>query len=114
MTSDGSPYTRLQRAIRAGNLPIIRATVRELGHIGLPEALGILVVIEAEEEDRFDAAARRWLGRLALETPDLELRELATAVAAVDALPDERAQRTLLGLARRPRPLHRREASVGF
>ena len=104
VTSDGSPYSRLRRAIQARNLAIIHATVRELGHVGLRDALGILLVIEAKDDERFEAAAVRWAGRLALETPDLELAELAGAVESLHALPDEHAQRTLLSLAERARP----------
>ena len=79
MTSDGSPHTRLRRAIQAGNLAIIHVTAAELGYVTLRDALGILLVIESEAEERFDAAAVRWAGRLALETPDLELAELRGA-----------------------------------
>jgi hypothetical protein len=103
VTSDGSPYTRLRRAIQARNLAIIHATARELRHIALRDALGILLVIEAKDDERFEAAAVRWAGRLALETPDLELAELAGAVESLHALPDEHAQRTLLALAERAR-----------
>ena len=81
MTSDGSPHTRLRRAIQAGNLAIIQVTAAELGYITLRDALGILMVIESEAEERFDAAAVRWAGRLALETPDLELAELRGALS---------------------------------
>jgi hypothetical protein len=102
MTSDGSAHTRLRRAIQAGNLAIIHVTA---GFITLRDALGILMVIEREAEERFDAAAVRWAGRLALETPDLELVELRGALESLDALPDEHAQRVLLGLADRARPL---------
>src|SRR5690349_21032965 len=107
MTSDGSPYARLRRAIQARNLAIIHATSRELGYVALRDALGILLVIEAKDDERFEAAAVRWAGRLALETPDLELAELAGALESLHALPDEHAQRTLLALAaraRRPAP----------
>jgi hypothetical protein len=103
VTRDGSPYTRLRRAIQAGNLAIIHATARELGFVDLPTALAILVVIESKDEERFEAAAVRWAGRLALETPDLELAELAGALESLHALPDEHAQRTLLALAERAR-----------
>src|SRR3954464_8693886 len=103
MTSDGSPYARLRRAIQARNLAIIHATSRELGHVALREALGILVVIEAKDDERFEAAAVRWAGRLALETPDLELAELAGALESLHAIRDEHAQRTLLALAERAR-----------
>ena len=103
MTSDGSAYARLRRAIQARSLPLIRVSVAELGQIGLPDALGILLVIEASDEERFEAAAVRWAGRLALETPGLELAELAGALESLQALPDEHAQRTLLALADRAR-----------
>jgi hypothetical protein len=105
MTSDGSAYARLRRAIAAGNLAIITATAAELRHIGLRDALGILLVIEAEAEERFDAAAVRWAGRLALETPGLELVELSGALESLHALPDEHAQRSLFALTDRHRPL---------
>ncbi len=101
MTSDGSPYTRLQRAIRSGNLPLIYATAAELGWVPLRDALAILLVIDAKEEERFDAAAVRWAGRLALETRELRLSELAGALQSLDALPDENAQRSLLALTQR-------------
>jgi hypothetical protein len=103
MNADGSAYTRLRREIRAHSLPLIRVSVAELGHVGLPDALGILLVIEAKDDERFEAAAVRWAGRLALETPALTLVELAGAIESLHALPDEHAQRTLLSLAERAR-----------
>ena len=87
MTSDGSPHTRLRRAIQAGNLAIIQVTAAELGYVTLRDALGILLVIESEAEERFDAAAVRWAGRLALETPDLELAELRGRVGVAGRAP---------------------------
>jgi hypothetical protein len=107
MTSDGSPYPRLKRAIAAGNLAIIEATTAELGWVALRDALGILLVIEAKDAERFERSAVRWAGRLALEVPDLALAELAGALESLHALPDEHAQRSLLALAeraRKPRP----------
>jgi hypothetical protein len=103
MTSDGSPYARLVRAIKVGNLAIIEATAAELGWVALPDALAILLVIEAKDDERFERSAIRWAGRLALEVPDLELAELAGALESLHALPDEHAQRTLLMLADRAR-----------
>ena len=49
VTSDGSPYVRLRRAIQARNLAIIQVTVAELGHVGLRDALGILLVMQAKD-----------------------------------------------------------------
>ena len=103
MTSDGSSYARLRRAIQARSLPLIRVSAAELRHIGLRDALGILLVIEAQAEERFEAAAVRWAGRLALETPGITLAELAGALESLGALPDEHAQRSLMALAERAR-----------
>jgi hypothetical protein len=111
VTSDGSPHARLRRAIQAGSIPLIRVSAAELPHIDLRDALGILIVIEAKDEERFDAAAVRWAGRLALETPDLELAELTGALESLHALPDEHAQRMLLALAQRARAPARRRRS---
>ena len=83
------------------------STAAELGWVALRDALGILLVIEAKDDERFEAAAVRWAGRLALEVPDLVLAELSGALESLHALPDEHAQRTLLTLADRavrPRP----------
>jgi hypothetical protein len=103
VTSDGSAHTRLRRAIAAGSVPLIRVAAAELGYITLPDALGIVLVIERAAEERFDAFAVRWAGRLALETPDLTLAELAGALHSLDALPEEHAQRSLIALAQRAR-----------
>jgi hypothetical protein len=101
--SDASALTRLRSAIGAGSLPLIRVAAAELGRIHLRDALGILIVIEDKDEDRFEAAAVRWVGRLALETPALTLVELSGALESLNALPDEHAQRTLVALADRAR-----------
>src|SRR3954452_4215498 len=101
MAEHGSPYTRLQRAIRSGNLPLIHATASEVGWVPLRDALAILLVIDAKDEERFDQAAVRWAGRLALEVRELTLKELAGAIESLVALPDEHAQRSLLALTER-------------
>jgi hypothetical protein len=101
MTSDGSAYSRFQRAIRARNLPLIHATAAELGWVALQDALAILIVIDDRDEERFDRAAVRWAGRLATEVPDITLEELAGAIVSLHALPDEHAQQSLLALTSR-------------
>lgn len=40
-----------------------------------------------QDRERYPRAAVRWLGRLALERPALELADLRLAVCALDALP---------------------------
>ena len=103
VTSDGSPYSRFQRAIRSGNLALIHATAAELPYVPLPDALTILLRPRRKHEERFDAAAVRWAGRLATEAPGLELDELAGALQSLNALPDKHAQHSLLALATRAR-----------
>ena len=44
-------------------------TAAELGWVALRDALAIPVVIDAKDGDRFESAAVRWAGRLALEVP---------------------------------------------
>jgi hypothetical protein len=55
---------------------------RELGRLGLLDALDYLVLLAAEAPERFDRAAQRWLARLLSEsalTPD----EVAVASGCV-------------------------------
>jgi hypothetical protein len=67
VNSDGSAHARYRQALHAGDLLLVRATAPEPGYVGLADALAILELIEAHEEDRFDAARVRLVGRLALE-----------------------------------------------
>jgi hypothetical protein len=101
MNSDGSPITRLHHALQAGDLPRVRGVAAEVPYIPLPVALAILELIEAQDETRFEPAAVRWVGRLALEAPGLTLAQLHLAIEALDGLPDDDARATLRELARR-------------
>jgi hypothetical protein len=95
--------TRLQHALRAGDLVRVRGVAAELPYIPLREALAILELIEAHDEARFEPAAVRWVGRLALEAPGLTLAQLHLAIEALDGLPDEDARATLRAFAGRAR-----------
>jgi hypothetical protein len=57
MTSEGSAYARLKRAIQARNMALIHATAAELAYVPLRDALAILLVIEAKDDERFEPAA---------------------------------------------------------
>jgi hypothetical protein len=103
VTSDGSPIKRLRAALRAGDLLRVRGVAAELPYISLPDALLILELIESQDERRFEPAAVRWVGRLALEAPGLTLAQLHLAVGALNRLPDDGARATLRALARRAR-----------
>ena len=101
VTSDGSPIKRLRAALRAGDLLRVRGVAAELPYISLPDALLILDLIESQDERRFEPAAVRWAGRLALEAPGLTLAQLHLAVEALNGLPDDEANATLRALALR-------------
>jgi hypothetical protein len=94
-TSDGSAYTRFTYGLLR-----VRAAA-ELPYIPLPDALSILELIGAHDEERFEPATVRWAGRLALEAAGLTLAQLHLAIEALDGLPDDDAGATLRELARR-------------
>jgi hypothetical protein len=59
---------------------------RELGRLGLNDALDYLTLLSAEAPDRFDRTARRWLSRLLEESPALTLDELVVAIGCLRGL----------------------------
>ena len=91
MTSQGSPQSRFQRALKTGNVTLVRTAAAELPRIGVAEAAAILLVIEQSEPDSYRRAARRWLAMLCQERrSEVDLLGLAQAAAALDALPSRR------------------------
>jgi hypothetical protein len=97
VSSQGSPYSRFKRALRTGNLALVRSAAGELPAVRLDDALLIACLIEEQDGERFERAAVRWLGRFALERPTVrieDLREGAVAFAALAANP-EGARRAL-------------------
>jgi hypothetical protein len=90
-TAFGRPAARARRGGRAALRP-------------LADALAILELIEGQDEARFEPAAVRWAGRLALEAPGLTLSQLHLAVEALDRLAEDEPRATLRALARRARP----------
>ena len=59
---------------------------RELGRLGLLDALDYLTLLGVEAPDRFDRAARKWLARLLAESPALTLDEAAVALGCLRGL----------------------------
>jgi hypothetical protein len=115
MSSQGSPYARFQRALRIGRLSLVRAAAAELLRIDLTDALAICLLIEQQEEERFERAAVRWLARLSLEAPTVGIEDLRQGLAAFEALPHDpvRGRRALAelcarqGLQRAAQSLHK-------
>lgn len=87
VTSQGSAYSRFQRALATGNMPLIESSAAELPRVGVDDALAILIVLAQVGDPRFDRAAARWVGRLLTETP-AGLSDARFALALVERLPD--------------------------
>ncbi len=89
VTSDGNPYTRFRRALETGNEALVTAAALELPRIALDDALRICLVLRGGDQDRYERAAVRWLGRFALEARNVTIDDLRMAADALDALPDQ-------------------------
>ncbi len=87
MTSDGSPYSRFRRALTTGNELLVLAAAQELPRIALDDALRICLVLRDGDEDRYEKAAVRWLGRFALEARGATIDDIRIAAEALDELP---------------------------
>jgi hypothetical protein len=61
VTSQGSAYGRFRRALDTGNANL--AAAADLEHVGLADALELLLLMLESEPSRFERAALRWHGR---------------------------------------------------
>src|SRR5436190_663641 len=85
LTSQGSPYSRFCRAVKGGNPNLALEAAGELRAVSLTDALNLCRLLARAQDRRFEAAARRWLGRFGGEAhPTLE--ELMIAGAAMARL----------------------------
>ena len=85
MGSQGHPYARFRRALLTKNVRQIDAAARELQHVGLEDALRILVVMAEKHDDRFERAAARFAARVTTERR-LSLSEARYVLALAEAL----------------------------
>jgi hypothetical protein len=86
VTAQGSPLTRLRRALAGGNLLAARTAAGELPHVGLEEAAALLVLIAHDDPRKLDAAAVRFLGRVCLERSFITLSDAHLLVACLAQL----------------------------
>ena len=86
MTAQGSALTRYRRALERCHVFGAEVAAREMAFLSLRDALGLLALYAAEDSPKFDKAATRWVGRLALESDDLSLDDLQLAAAALGAM----------------------------
>lgn len=86
VTSAGHAHTRFRRALLTKNLTLIEAAAAELGHVGLDDALRMLVVMAEQRDARFERAAARFAARVTLERR-LEPAEAHRVLALAQTLP---------------------------
>ena len=101
VTSQGSASGRFQRACDRGQVLQAEMAAREMGWVSLVHALSLVVLYARVESPKFEAAAVRWLARLALEGRDVGLDEIQLAAASLGCLRGprhERAAKTLSSL----------------
>ena len=91
MTSHGSAYAQFQRALKTGNLTLIRNAAAELPRVDLGDALAVCVAIQEAEPERFERAALRWLARFCVERPEASVAQVQAAAWAFDNITDEPA-----------------------
>jgi hypothetical protein len=80
------------------------AAARELGRLGLLDALDYLVLLAAEAPDRYERAARKWLARLLSESPAPTLNEVDVALGCLRGLAagyEEQSREVLRALVKR-------------
>ncbi len=86
MTSQGHAHARFRRALLTKNVKLIDAASRELQHVGLDDALRVLVVFAERRDARYGRAATRFAARLMIERR-LGLAEARYVLALAEALP---------------------------
>ena len=91
MTSQGSAYARVRRALKTGNLTLICNAAAELLRVDLGDALEVRVAIHRAEPERFERAALRWLARFCVERREATVAQVQAAAWAFDNLNDDPA-----------------------
>jgi hypothetical protein len=106
MSSEGRTYARFRRALDVRSVMQAEAAARELGRLGLLDALDYLVLLAAEAPDRYGRAGRRWLSRLLAESEALTPDEVSVAVGCLRGLAaayGEQSRQVLRALVKRRR-----------
>jgi hypothetical protein len=87
MTSQGSAYARLRRALERGNALVAWAAAAELERVPLGDALALCLLLARTDAARYEKAAVRWHARLCREVAGLSIDEAALSLFALRALP---------------------------
>jgi hypothetical protein len=87
VTAQGSPYTRLRRALDHANVTEALSAAGELQHVGLVEALELCLLVCDQAPEKYGRAALRWHGRYCREVRDVTLEEAQAVLATLALLP---------------------------
>jgi hypothetical protein len=98
VTSQGSPYGRLRRALDSGNATIALSAATEVGSLGLTEALELCLLLCGQDPEKFSRAAVRWHGRYCREV-NAGIEEAQAVLAALGALRGPRREAAATALA---------------
>jgi hypothetical protein len=92
VTSQGSPYARLRRALDRRNLVEALSAASDLPHVGLVEALELVLLVCDRAPEKYDRAALRWSVRYARATQGVTLGDAQALLALLAVLPERREQ----------------------
>lgn len=115
LTSQGSPLTRLRRALAGGDLVAARTAAGDLPHVGLEEVAALLVLIAEKDPETVDAAAVRFLGRACLERSFITLDDALLLAACLAQLErsDSDSRASFAGALRRVRRVQLSGSTAG-
>jgi hypothetical protein len=111
----GHAYARLRRALEHGHLWAAEDAARQLRAVSLDDALELVHLYAQEESPKFEAAARRWLGRY-LEEREPTLLEVARMAAMLAERREHQStwEGPAAGECQTPGPTHLRHQSYAW
>jgi hypothetical protein len=92
MTSQGSPHSRFQRALRTGNLWIAESAARDMQTVSLENSLRLTVRYRRKPE-LYERAAARWVARYAAEARRVTLADIELVTGLLRGVAAERPSR---------------------
>jgi hypothetical protein len=109
MGAHSSALTRFRRAVEMGSPLQAEAAARELGRLGLDDALRFVLLLRRERDDRYPRAAIRLVGRILAERPTIGFELAGTLLEGFRGLDGAMADvaRSRLALALRGANLRR-------
>jgi hypothetical protein len=99
VTSQGSDFGRFRRALDSGNLTVALVEARQLQHVGLGEALELVLLIRDQQPEKFTRAALRWHSRYFCDQRDVDLTEAQAVLGLLAGLQGRRPKPAAEALA---------------